>query len=308
MTQKIIPPVLLIVFNRPTITKAVFESIKEVKPKKLYIAADGPRKNREGEAQKCEEVRKIVRSVDWECEVYTDFSSENLGCKQRVSSAINWFFMHEESGIILEDDCLPHKSFFAFCGELLERYKDNHRVGMISGNNFQFGKIKNNHSYYFSRYTHTWGWATWRRAWVTFDLELKDYPKNKEKALEWLKDKRARIYWDTIFTDIYTGQMDKMGLSVWDYQWTYAAFLNNFISIMPSVNLISNIGFGEDMSTHTKRKGKFSFMQTYEMEFPLMHPESIAANGKSDLLTQKNNYQFFRFFVSRFIKKIKLSL
>lgn len=306
MIQKKIPPVLLIIFNRPDIAKTLFERIREIKPPKLYFAADGPRKHKEGEVQKCMETRAIIDSIDWDCEIHKNFSEKNLGCKTRVSTAIDWFFENEESGIILEDDCLPDVSFFDFCSELLEKYKDDERVGMISGNNFQFGKIKNKYSYYFSKYTHTWGWATWKRAWNKFDISLTNYPENKDKALAVLRNKKSKLYWDMIFSDIYTGRMDEMGLSVWDYQWTYASFLNNFVSIMPSVNLVSNIGFGESISTHTKRKSKFSFMETHTMKFPIVHPDQIIADEKSDAIVQKDNYPFFRFLISRFLRKVKI--
>ena len=157
---KLETPVLFLVFNRPDTTAQVFEAIRQAKPPRLYVASDGAREDKEGELEKVKQVREIVSQVDWNCEVKTLFRDKNLGCKIAVSSAIDWFFEQEEMGIILEDDCLPHPTFFRFCQELLERYRDDERIGMISGNNFQFGRKCTDYSYYFSMYSHIWGWAS----------------------------------------------------------------------------------------------------------------------------------------------------
>jgi hypothetical protein len=295
-------PILFIIFNRPSTTKKVFEEIRKIKPKKLYIVADGPREWKAGDDELCQETRNIVDGIDWPCEVFKNFSDKNIGCKNRVSSGIDWFFEHEERGIILEDDCLPSKSFFYFCEEMLNRYQDNERIGMISGNNFQFGKIKNDASYYFSKYSHIWGWATWRRAWKKYDVNIREWKSNKGVLKKTFpNDLKSQIYWKMIFSDVYSGEID-----TWDYQWTYTCFANNFISVMPSVNLVSNIGFSDSDSTHTKRKDKFSEMVRYELNFPLKHPRTIEVNNQSDILVRSNNYPFFRFFISRFLRKLRI--
>ena len=294
------PPILFIIFNRPDTTIQVFNEIKKIKPSKLYVVADGPRVGKEGEQEKCEETRKIIDLVDWECEVFKNFSDVNLGCKKRVSSGIDWFFENVEQGIILEDDCLPDQSFFRFCEELLDKYKNDERVGMISGDNFQFGRVKNEASYYFSRYSHIWGWATWGRAWQKYDVNISSWPQiKKDKILNKVfSNRRDFYYWSAIFDDVYNNKID-----TWDYQWSFTCFVNNYLSAMPSVNLISNVGFNQDEATHTKRFGKFSNMATSELTFPLKAPESIIRSVMSDKIVRRDNYPFFRFFFGRLIKK-----
>ena len=177
-------PILFLVFNRPDVTQRVFDAIRQARPPKLYIAADGPRKNKVGEVERCALVQEIVSQVDWPCEVSKLIRQENLGCKIAISSAIDWFFSKEPEGIILEDDCLPHPDFFPYCDELLERYRNNERVGMISGDNFQNGIKRGDGDYYFSQFCHIWGWASWARAWKKYDANLAQWPKLK--ARNWL--------------------------------------------------------------------------------------------------------------------------
>jgi hypothetical protein len=296
-------PVLFIIFNRPDTTLKVFNEIKKIKPTKLYIVADGPRTEEKGEREKCEQTKKIIDQIDWSCEVFKNYSEINLGCKKRVSSGIDWFFENEEQGIILEDDCVPDQTFFTFCEEMLKKYKDDERIGMISGNNFQFGKVKNKHSYYFSRYSHIWGWATWRRAWQKYDVQIQNWPqhKKKKKLSTIFENKKDILYWTSIFNDVYRNKID-----TWDYQWTYACFFNNYLSVTPSVNLISNIGFGQLDSTHTKKINKFANMPTSPLVFPLIHPTHIVKDIESDTIVQKNNYPFFRYFVAKILKKIRV--
>jgi GT2 family glycosyltransferase len=160
--------ILILLFNRPETTIRVFDKISQIKPQRLYIASDGPRKNFDGEKEKVKKVREIATRVDWPCEVKTLFRNENLGCKKGVSSAITWFFEQEEQGIILEDDCVPNLDFFTFCESLLDRYAEDERVSVITGNNFQNNKWRGDASYYFSKYNHCWGWASWRRSWKDY--------------------------------------------------------------------------------------------------------------------------------------------
>lgn len=180
-THQFDTPILLIIFKRPDTTQIVFDQLRKVKPKTLYVFADGPRKNRIGEEEKCKLAREIIESVDWECNIKKNYNEENLGCKKAVSNAITWFFENEEQGIILEDDVVPNKSFFNFTSSLLEHYRYNSKVMYISGNNFLGNKTNVNGSYYFSIYPHIWGWATWRRAWKLFDRDIKDFPAYKSK-------------------------------------------------------------------------------------------------------------------------------
>lgn len=278
--------VLFLVFNRPDTTAQVFDAIRKAKPPRLYVAADGPRPNKHGEDLKVAEVKEIVSRVDWPCEVKTLYREGNLGCKVAVSEAITWFFEQEEEGIVLEDDCLPHPTFFRFCGELLARYRDDERIAMISGDNFQFGRRRGEASYYYSRYNHIWGWASWRRAWKHYDREASSWPALRDG--EWLNvlvgRAAERKYWAKVFEAVYQGRID-----TWDYQWALASWVQGMVSILPNVNLISNIGFGGD-ATHTHGKSVYADMQVEPMEFPLCHPAIVLPHGEADAFTSKGMF------------------
>ena len=281
--------VLFLVFNRPDTTKQVFEAIRKAKPPQLYIAGDGPRGNINGESEKIQEIRDyVLKNIDWPCDVKTLFRDKNLGCKMAPNSAIDWFFENVEEGIILEDDCLPHPTFFRFCEELLERYRNDERVMSISGNNHQFGRIRTNCSYYFSRYRHTWGWATWRRAWRYSDVNMTLWPEIKDGKwlLDLLGDRKAVRYWTSMFDRVYQGKI----MDAWDYQWTFVCWIQNGLAILPNVNLITNIGFGED-STHTKdENSKFANIKNQPMVFPLSHPPYIIRDSAADGYTEQIRY------------------
>ncbi|HBZ35112.1 MAG TPA: hemolytic protein HlpA-like protein [Rikenellaceae bacterium] len=276
--------VLFLVFNRLDTTKQVFKAIRQAKPSQLYIAADGPRADHPGEDEKVQAVRDyVVSSIDWDCEVKTLFRDENLGCKRAISSAIDWFFSHVEEGIILEDDCIPDQSFFLFCQDLLEHYRDDERIMMISGDNFQFKREPTETSYYFSRYPHIWGWASWKRAWDLYDSEMTAWPEIRENGYlkGILPDKRAVKYWKSVFDSVYNGSID-----TWDYQWVFSCWINCGLSIIPNQNLISNIGFGQS-STHTKEDSKFSNLPIGKMKFPLKHPKFVIWNVSADRFTER---------------------
>jgi hypothetical protein len=232
-------PILFIVFNRPEITKRVFQAIREIKPKQLFVAADGPRSDRPEEKEMTEEVRRIVSTVDWECELHTLFRTENLGCGLGPKTAIDWFFENVEMGIILEDDCLPDSSFFSFCEECLNFYSYDDDVFHISGLNLLNGKIRLNTSYYISRVPHAWGWATWRRAWKFYTADLQFVDKLNIMSHE--------KYWIEIFNELIISRDE----SIWDYQWVYTLLLYNKYSVTPAKNLVINIGF-DQFATHTK--------------------------------------------------------
>jgi len=279
-------PVALMIFNRPETTARVFEAIREAKPQKLLVIADGPRAGRESEARQCALTRAIINRVDWPCEVLTNYSETNLGCKRRISSGLDWVFATVAEAIILEDDCLPERTFFRFCQELLERYRDDERIMHISGNNFQFGRNKTDFSYYFSRYPHIWGWASWRRAWQNYDVSLKLWPEIREgkRLCAHLGSNRAYSYWERIFDKVYRGEID-----TWDYQWTFVCWIQNGLSILPSDNLVSNIGFGLN-STHTGKPNKLAAMPTRPMEFPLKRPSFMMRNDPADQDTQADQF------------------
>ncbi|HBY56714.1 MAG TPA: hypothetical protein DEG96_02450 [Candidatus Atribacteria bacterium] len=300
----LITPVLFLIFNRPDTTQKVFDAIKQAKPKQLFVAADGPREDKEGEKEKCKQTRKIIEQVDWDCEVKTLFRDKNLGCKIAVSSAIDWFFENVEEGIILEDDCLPSQSFFWFCQELLEYYRKDTRIMMISGNNFQFGKIRGEGTYYFSKYAHIWGWATWRRTWKCYDVDIKSFDefKRENQIKNIFRIKQQQKYWMNVFQKVYNNK-----INTWDYQWAYTCFINNGLCIMPNVNLVSNIGFNRD-SLHTRDEDNiFSKIKTEEIT-KIIHPEFVLADQEADLLTSKlcfGNINIFERIKNKILRVVK---
>jgi hypothetical protein len=264
-------PILFLIFNRPDLSQRVFARIKEAKPQKLYIAADGPRNDHPDDERLCAEARKVTEKLDWECELHTLYREENLGCGHAVKTAIDWFFENEESGIILEDDCLPDLSFFPYCAELLERYKNDERIGVISGDLF-INKSRIKESYYFTNFPHMWGWATWKRVWNNYDFNIRDWPKVRHTNM--LKRKIGSRYyvekWESIFNRTYDGKID-----TWDYQFAFMLFTQNQLCIAPRVNLVSNIGF-DSRATHTKNPGdKASDHKAESIMFPLSHPQEI---------------------------------
>ncbi len=279
MDKKLTAPVLFMIFNRPSTTQLVFDEIRKAKPAKLFVAADGPRQGKEGEIEKCQAARDIVKQVDWNCQVKTLFRDKNLGSKIAGTLAINWFFENVEEGIILEDDCLPSQSFFWFCQELLERFRNDSRVMHIAGMTYVEKKNNlNNYSYHFVRVGGIWGWATWRRAWKLYDIEMKTWPEaKKENILKNLfaGEPRLSSLYNRWFSEIYgnTGAMD-----CWDYQWTYAKLINNSINIMPAKNLITNIGFGDESCHTSDKKNQFAGLKKYELNFPLRHPKFIVVD------------------------------
>jgi len=292
-SKTFIPPhplktaVLFLIFNRPDTTKQVFEVIRRAKPPRLYVAADGPRVDKPGEVGKVEQARRIATHVDWDCEVKTLFRDNNLGCRMAVSSAIDWFFKHEEEGIILEDDCLPSQAFFWFCQELLERYRNDERIMVVSGNNFQFGKRRSGFTYYFSRYNHCWGWASWRRAWRYYDKDMENWPFIRDNGylFDVLQDKRSAKYWARIFETAYRGQVDS-----WAYRWTFSCWVHNGLTVLPNMNLVSNIGFNGDATHTTGKDNRFAKMTAFELSFPLKHPNWIIRDKRADDYTQKTHF------------------
>lgn len=296
-------PVALLVFNRPHTTEQVFKEIRNAKPPMLLVIADGPRTDRKEEAEKCAAVRAIVEQVDWDCQVLKNYSDTNLGCRKRVSSGLDWVFSRVDEAIILEDDCVPHPTFFHFCQELLERYRADERVMTISGNNFQYGRRRTKYSYYFSRYAHLWGWATWRRAWNSYDVDMKMWQEIRDGS--WLfdilgstrpeiRDGQYQIdikrsirtvqYWHSIFEHTYKGRID-----TWDYQLLFASWLQNGLHILPNINLVSNIGFGLE-ATHTKVISHCANLPIIAMEYPLNHPPFVIRDSWADDFSQATHF------------------
>lgn len=275
-------PVLFIIFSRPDTTRLVFEEIRKRKPKHLLVFCDGPRPGRADDLEKTQASKAVIESVDWDCDLKLNYQTENFGCGMGPKMAIDWLFSMHDRGIILEDDCVASASFFTFCEAMLEQYADNPRIMHISGVNFLDGYGKTAPAdYYFSKHQHCWGWATWKRAWDRFDYHMKDYPDFlKNRGFHYVSGrKQIREYWKTMMDEVYYPD----STDIWDYQWSYAIWNHKALCITPSVNLISNIGFGVG-ATHTKWEADvMNNMPRFELAFPVRHPKKIQVDAKADL-------------------------
>lgn len=257
----------------------MWESIRRRQPERLYVAADGPRRHRPDDQGNCQRVRDIVSDVDWPCEVKYLFAEDNKGCAVAVSSAITWFFDHEEMGIILEDDCLPDDSFYCFCSELLERYRTDSRIMAICGNNFQYrGGVAVKESYYFGKNGHIWGWATWRRAWRHYDRLTALWPEVREANADLVfydsnaeKNARRRDF----------DYLHKHPEHTWDTPWVLCCWLQNGLWIVPSKNLVKNIGFG-GAQTRTVTEPLIVRLTPVESMDRMIHPKYVVRNVQAD--------------------------
>jgi hypothetical protein len=278
------PAIAFFGFNRPDCTQVVFEEIRRHRPEKLLLVADGPRIHVPTDAPRCEAVRQIMKSVDWQCDVRMDFSDSNLGCKRRMASGIDWVFSQVDEAVLLEDDCVPSADFFRFCSEMLARYRDNPKVMHIGGSNFQAGRVRGDGSYYFSRFFHVWGWASWRRAWKNYDVAMLSWPQAKSDnwISKYFSSPAQRQYWTGVFDSVHGGKLD-----TWDYQWVYAGWQHDGVSVIPNVNLITNIGFGPD-ATHTIGPAASLKVPTGVLG-ELRHPKTISVNQAADRFTFDEN-------------------
>lgn len=271
-------PILFLIYNRAEYTRPVFEAIRAARPRQLFIAGDGPRPDQPDDADQCATARAIVSGVDWPCEVRTLYQSVNLGCKMGMSTGISWFFDQVEEGIILEDDCLPDPSFFPFCTIMLERYRDDEQIMMIGGAN-PATVIDSPYDYFFSRFYNIWGWACWRRAWKKFDIRISSWQAVKATSLlaDFFPEERNRAFLIRMFDDAYGNPL----CSVWSLQWTYACLVNGGLAILPTHNLISNIGV---VGTHEMNMAQL-FLQTRPLVTEaLKHPETIDVDQRVERL------------------------
>jgi hypothetical protein len=279
-------PIAYIVFNRPQHTERTFAVLREQRPSQLFVIADGPRLGHPADAVRCRAVREIVERVDWPCEVHRNYAKTNLGLKRRVSSGLDWVFGQVERAIVLEDDCVAHPDFFRFCDALLEHYALDERVSVITGNNFQNGRQRGEASYYFSRYNHCWGWATWRRAWQHYQGDLPFWPEWSRSA-DWCEktpDAVERRYWEKIFDRVYAGQIDS-----WAYPWTACVWKFGGLTATPNVNLVSNIGFGEDATHTTATKSAQAELPTQSLG-RITHPKLVKRDDKADQWVFEYNF------------------
>ena len=271
------PSILFLVFNRFGTASRVFEVIRNARPSRLYIAADGPRPDRPGEKEVCQQVRDLAKQVDWPCELHTLFREKNLGCTQAIITAIDWFFEHEEDGIILEDDCLPRQEFFPFCKLMLDRWRNHDEIMMIAGTNYLFGNVSWNYDYYFSRLSTIWGWATWKRSWQSFSPSIseKNYIKDKRYIYRHIKNSKMAGWLSMMFKSS----------SCWDCLWSMTMMKNKRLSVVPIHNLITNIGIE---GTHTDGTLGFTNMPTQPLDIEtLRHPNKIIWDEEIDFITFK---------------------
>ncbi len=295
-------PVVLIIFNRPNHTERVFEAIRQAKPSKLLVIADGPRVNRTDDHQKCAAARAIIERVDWDCDVLKNYSDINLGCDPRIIDGLNWVFDIVEEAIIIEDDCVPHPTFFPYCEELLERYRDDERVMNISGQNVLFGRKRTEYNYYFSRFTLCWGWATWKRAWQHFDVDLKLWPEIRDRKFmkDILEDPYAVKVWERTVQMLYDGQ-----LTGWDFKWIFACWMQNGLCLVSDRNLVTNIGYGAEATHIHDENDPYIKMATEAMTFPLKHPPFISRDLEADKFTQRTLFDYDPNIVKKVRNKIK---
>ncbi len=276
-------PILFLIYNRPEYTKKVFEAIRRARPKKLFISADGPKMDKEGDDEMCNETRKIVERIDWPCETKTMVGNENLGCRLGVIKGPNWFFENVEEGIILEDDCLPNESFFEYCEKLLKKFRNKNEIMMISGSN-PATSITSDYDYFFSRFYHIWGWATWKRAWSKYDVNVTEWPRlKKERLLEKVfpTNIENRMFVEKMIDQVY-GKVS----SVWSIQWTYTCLLNNGYAVLPKYNLISNIGL---VGVHEMNEDQL-FIKTKKIDFAnFSHPKTIGTDQAVEDLIFKSS-------------------
>lgn len=296
-------PVVLIAFNRPKETKEVFKKIREAKVPKLYIVVDAPRENNESDKKLNDEVLDIINDIDWNCDVKKNIASKNMGVGPRPYTGIDWVFEHEEFAIILEDDCVPSLSFFDFCTELLHKYKDDPRIMHISGTryNTEFD-MRNNDSYFFSRYQYNWGWATWRRAWSYYDFNLDNYESVvKKNYLNLRFSKYEANHWKGHFD-----RAKEKKAFMWDFQWQYAIFMNSGLCIFPRVNLISNIDpFGTTVPNFVEKLYFTEIGDNFRIE---EHPEVICTNDQFDKYYFYNHIAPKRNLIQRIIRRIKKTI
>jgi hypothetical protein len=283
-------PVLLVVFNRPEKTRRVIEALRQVKPARLFVAADGPRPGRPDDIEKCRLARQAVSEIDWPCDLKTRFLDENVGCDPSVSAAIHWFFEHVEQGVILEDDCVPHPDYFRFCSEMFERYADDARIMQVSS----FAPYPDRchpYDYHFSRSYRCWGWGTWRRAWALYFDALERYDDSIDQMLRAYFTSSAKYAErKKLYETFRMGKRDN-----WDFKWNVACYAQNALCIVPEKNLMTNIGFDEE-STHTvKASPIFAHLQTEPLEFPLRHPPFVFADSHPERSVERKLYRSLPF-------------
>jgi hypothetical protein len=279
-------PVVMLVFNRPELTKRVLDQVRLAKPPVLFVVADGPRPGHPSDAEKCAQVRSVIASgADWDVKLITNYAESNLGLRARIAGGLTWVFEQVDRAIVVEDDCVAHPGFFQFCAELLEHYQHDTRIGVVAGDNFQPQPFSCDASYYFSRYPHCWGWATWSRAWKFFDEPMTRWPALK--AARWLDnlfpDPQHAQYWENIFDGVHRRKINS-----WAYAWVFACWTQNMLTVLPEKNLVNNVGTG-DAATHTKDEiANMHNLAAGGITFPLRHPPMMIRDFRADDYSQRH--------------------
>ena len=310
-------PILIIAWKRPDKVSRILKVLKDIKPQNIYVACDGAKKDNLLEFKKVQQTRNIIeKGVNWKYRKFRKlFNKENLGCKIACTNAINWFFENVNEGIIIEDDCLPHYDFFKFSAIMLEKYREDKRVWCVSGSNHQAERVIGGASYYFSYYPLVWGWATWKRCWDEYDVEMKSWPNFKKNNLlnDFFDSKKELKYWEKRFDTMYHFKKP----DTWDYQWFYCCLKNNGLSIIPNSNLIENIGFGKDATHTTSQTISPSVLKNLKPNssgiLPIKYLDHFIRSKKADKYTSVNQFSGYsifnlKFYISifkRIINKIK---
>ena len=279
------PPILLLIFNRPKETEILINRLSIIKPKKIYVFSDGPRINTKTDIINCRKSKIVIEKIFWKCELKKNYQKKNLGLKEAISKGISWFFKYEKKGIILEDDCIPSRDFFEFCSWGLKKFNNDKKVGSITGNNFLNQKIKIKNSYYFSKYAHCWGWATWRNKWRLYDKNIKFWKrwKKSERFKSIFNSELEKKYWIKIFDNV-----QKNNINSWAYPWNLCLWYHKKIVLTPKFNLVNNIGITKD-ATHTYYKNDNVNYKIKKLKKPYIKHTSMQINEKADNFVFKNH-------------------
>jgi len=280
------PPVVLIVFNRPETVARMLERLAVLRPPRLFVVGDGPRSDRPSDGARVAAVRSQIDGIRWDCDVTTDYAAENLGCRRRVVTGLNWVFRHVEEAIILEDDCLPTESFMGYARELLDRYRDDTRIGSVCGS-LSVPRIPAiDGDYFFSRYNLFTGWATWRRAWRLYDDAMSAVEDGRlhDILTATFEQARARIYWEYILRRTRAGAINS-----WGYRWMLSCWQNSMLGVFPRCTIVENVGFGGD-ATNTRRQAWYFQQAIGSLSLPLNHPQGVARRADIDRLVENARY------------------
>ena len=279
-------PILILVYNRSKNLNKLINLLRKIRAKNIYVSFDGPKKN-QTDIDKCNNVKKNIENIDWKCNLYKNFLNTNNGCKLGVSKGLEWFFSKVDRGIIIEDDCKPSQDFFIFSEWALIKYKKKNKIGGITGNNFLKNKINITETFYYSKYAHCWGWATWRRTWEKYDKDIKFWKRYKSSKSwnNYFSHNIEKRYWEKIFNNVYNKMLDS-----WAYPWMLGIWKNNQLIITPKKNLVLNVGFSRD-ATHTNSRFHNFQYKTFKIKKPYYAPKKIEVNKIADNYVFKNHYK-----------------